>query len=861
MDSNLFKIPSGSSDFLPERTNLFQLQNDLGKYVVPLYQRTYRWNEENCEQFIEDIFNIVFNDNTDHFFNSMVFIKDKSEQVRTIVDGQQRLITSLLLFNAKVKLFGGNFELKEKQFVIQNEKNYQGNDGFDFYDFFANTERNGYTLVQPAKMIIDRERIKEWKNIIIYCVGNACSSTYMNYIFEMSEDFESVINNPKHKERLDKYFVPEINASEIFAENYEYGLEINQNLAQSAFLLVNVLLFCLLKERKNKKQQGVTEFKQLLEDNKVTEEIKKVAISTLFSSDDKSIRRRLKNDEITFHNLPDEVVEWVSLSGTIINHFLQFFAKFEDGFSKKKISKQPYVNNYRFILEFLRKKYEEFVLTLVKHQIELKNYDLLKHSNYQLKEFFSKLLEKALEHSFFITVEVSNPDQKIAIDLALTAFSSINSAGEPLESFDIIKSDLYGKCSTAMYESMNNFLVRHDAEINMKKDDLLKFFFAAENANYKKEKIYRQFRNYIKKEEDLRPRSNAHEAFVRRFMDFCEVKYQADFGMIRNNEGNFTYIASLHLLASLAKKTQTLYSLIYAIVKSEFNDNDKIRLINHIYSRFIVYSLAGDSKSLVNIFEGFIRLINQNEQVANIFKNIDDKFYISNLREELKLRLMDTNRSFYNELGKQVAIIREGYTRATTNNLSYKGLKVNFNLISSDSSIEHIYHRSAPKGLQYEGFLGNFTLLEKSRNSSASDKQYSQKIGYHLESGLIISREVVQHHIDKYNKQNPDDPTFLDKFHYDRVSSENNFPKFLTVIKSAKDNDITSQFNTSYIDLEWLVGNIDPDNVKVGGLQEQIIDLLSNHENILLAAQELETNSSCSCDTSSEFVPIKFDVI
>lgn len=411
-----------------------------------------------------------------------------------------------------------------------------------------------------------------------------------------------------------------------------------------------------------------------------------------------------------------------------------------------------------------------------------------------------------------------------------------------------------------MYERMNDFLVINKDLINMKKDDLLKFFFAAENADYKKEKIYRQFRTYIKKEEDLRPRSNAHEAFVRRFMDFCEVKYQVDFGMLRNDESGFIYVASLHLLASLAKKIQTLYSLIYAIAKSEFNDQDKIKLLNHIYARFIIYSLAGDNKSIVGVFESFISLIIKKEQVADIIKKVEEKCYISNLKEELRLRFMDSKKSYHSEAGKQITIIREGYIRATTNNLSYKSLKINFNLISSDCSIEHIYHRSAPNGTVYQGFIGNLTLLEKKSNSSASDKPYVQKLGHHLDSGLIISREVVQHHIDKYNNQNPHDPTSLDKISNNRVSGEDNAPKYSTVIRSLNNVDITSQFNTAYLDLDWLVGNIDPDNMKVGELPEQIIEILNSHENILLAVRELEVNPNCSCDTSKDFVAIKFEV-
>jgi uncharacterized protein with ParB-like and HNH nuclease domain len=855
---NIFKIPEGASDFLPDRAHLHQLQSGLGKYIVPLYQRTYRWDNENCEQFLEDIFNIVFSDNTDHFFNSMVFIKDKNTQVRTIVDGQQRLITSILLFNAKVQLFGGNFELKEKQFLIQNEKNHNNSDGFDFADFFINPQnRNGYSL-ETSRMIVDAERVQNWKEIICYCASKTVSSRYLSYIDEISEDFESILNNPKHKELLEKYFQENTDIAAVFTSNYEFGLQIAQQAPQSVFLLANVLLFCLHKEGKSKKDKNITDFKQLTEMNLPNETLKKAAISILFCSEDKKLRSRLRNGEIHYGNLTDMYLDWLSSASLMLNHFLQFYAKFDEIFNKKKNPKQPYVSNYAFIINFLRKKYEEYIQTIVKRKIDLKSFDLFKHSNYNLKDFFSNLLDKAFEHSFFITVEVSNPDEKIAIDLALTAFSSINSAGEPLESFDIIKSDLYGKCSTAIYERMNEFLAAHQDTLNMRKDELLKFFFAAENADYKKEKIYRQFRNYIKKEEDSRPRTNAHEAFVKRFMDFCEVKYQADNGVLLDDEGVFQYLASLHLLASLAKKIQTLYALMFAIVKSDYKFEEKIRIFNAIYARFLIYSLAGDNKSIVNIFESFIAKAKISTALPDFLRLIDDKLYVGNLKAELGIRLMD-KKHLYNETGKHITIIREGYARATTSNMSYKALKVNFNMISGDSSIEHIYHRSAPKGAVYAGYVGNFTLLERNQNSSASDKQYAEKIGHHLDSGLVISRIVLQHHIDDYNRKNPDDPTNLDKFKYERVSSENNHPKFKTVISSEKGNDITSQFSTSCLDLEWLVGDIDdPDNLKPGGLMLGIIEILSSNESILSAVSELEKNPNTSCNTLGNFTAIKF---
>ncbi|WP_187869122.1 DUF262 domain-containing protein [Helicobacter pylori] len=76
-------------------------------FSIPVYQRNYTWEEENCEKLLEDIVSISQNKKT-HFMGSITYIlhwidDEKSlRQLRefVIIDGQQRITTLMLLLKA-----------------------------------------------------------------------------------------------------------------------------------------------------------------------------------------------------------------------------------------------------------------------------------------------------------------------------------------------------------------------------------------------------------------------------------------------------------------------------------------------------------------------------------------------------------------------------------------------------------------------------------------------------------------------------------------------------------------------------------------------------------------------------------------
>ncbi|GAA8168473.1 DUF262 domain-containing protein [Helicobacter pylori] len=76
-------------------------------FSIPVYQRNYTWEEENCEKLLQDIIDISQNKKT-HFMGSITYILhhiDDEKSLRqlqefVIIDGQQRITTLMLLLKA-----------------------------------------------------------------------------------------------------------------------------------------------------------------------------------------------------------------------------------------------------------------------------------------------------------------------------------------------------------------------------------------------------------------------------------------------------------------------------------------------------------------------------------------------------------------------------------------------------------------------------------------------------------------------------------------------------------------------------------------------------------------------------------------
>ena len=91
---------------------LLSLLQKSPQFVIPIYQRTYSWDEKQCRQLWDDILRAGSSDDiTVHFVGSIVYIETGLSQVThqtplLVIDGQQRLTTVSLLIEALARALG-----------------------------------------------------------------------------------------------------------------------------------------------------------------------------------------------------------------------------------------------------------------------------------------------------------------------------------------------------------------------------------------------------------------------------------------------------------------------------------------------------------------------------------------------------------------------------------------------------------------------------------------------------------------------------------------------------------------------------------------------------------------------------------
>ncbi|KPL91701.1 GmrSD restriction endonuclease domain-containing protein [Herpetosiphon geysericola] len=89
-----------------KETALFEFLNGTKQFVIPIYQRTYSWTREQCEQLWSDIERLAQDVSIKgHFIGSVVYVEDNQYSKSVVpqllvIDGQQRLTTLSLLLAA-----------------------------------------------------------------------------------------------------------------------------------------------------------------------------------------------------------------------------------------------------------------------------------------------------------------------------------------------------------------------------------------------------------------------------------------------------------------------------------------------------------------------------------------------------------------------------------------------------------------------------------------------------------------------------------------------------------------------------------------------------------------------------------------
>ena len=76
-------------------------QNQL--YAVPLFQRSYSWDDSQTNEFFDDVLNAI-GSSSNHFIGAMVFVTSTTGDRIKIIDGQQRFATLIVILCALRKV-------------------------------------------------------------------------------------------------------------------------------------------------------------------------------------------------------------------------------------------------------------------------------------------------------------------------------------------------------------------------------------------------------------------------------------------------------------------------------------------------------------------------------------------------------------------------------------------------------------------------------------------------------------------------------------------------------------------------------------------------------------------------------------
>lgn len=102
--------------------------NQKNQLVIPIYQRVYSWEKEQCKQLWDDIIKIGGDDKMDgYFIGSILYVLDRithSNNALLIIDGQQRLTTITLLLAALRNHLSDEVKRKEIEdhYLINSDK-------------------------------------------------------------------------------------------------------------------------------------------------------------------------------------------------------------------------------------------------------------------------------------------------------------------------------------------------------------------------------------------------------------------------------------------------------------------------------------------------------------------------------------------------------------------------------------------------------------------------------------------------------------------------------------------------------------------------------------------------------------------
>jgi uncharacterized protein with ParB-like and HNH nuclease domain len=159
-------------DFLEKTTKSLFSEKGL-QFVIPEYQRAYSWENSQCEQFFDDIYEQSKSENKYFLGNILVEEYRKNDHIFfEMVDGQQRITTivifvsaSIITLEKKAKTENTGIDINElrKLYIVDNDQKKLLTSKID-QNYFESVIINNNTAIPKTK---SQECIKSAKNIFL----------------------------------------------------------------------------------------------------------------------------------------------------------------------------------------------------------------------------------------------------------------------------------------------------------------------------------------------------------------------------------------------------------------------------------------------------------------------------------------------------------------------------------------------------------------------------------------------------------------------------------------------------------------------------------------------------------------------
>ena len=207
------------------------------KYMIPVYQRSYAWEEDEITTLIKDIYDSSLKKSTPEYYIGTLVTYKRGDSEYEVIDGQQRLTTIYIILKAMdIKEFRNKLKYSARQvsaYTIDNLDKYP-----KLGDEVDSGIINGYKYAKKAiNDIVEKSKLESFKNYFLNYVHiihyNVPKDVDLNHYFEvMNSRGEQLEKHEIVKSWLSLYFKKEEEMT-TFSRIWEACSEMNVYIQQA----------------------------------------------------------------------------------------------------------------------------------------------------------------------------------------------------------------------------------------------------------------------------------------------------------------------------------------------------------------------------------------------------------------------------------------------------------------------------------------------------------------------------------------------------------------------------------------------------------------------------------------------------